>query len=297
MQETRRKRSETTRVQRAHLLVAIGVIGAFATFYNPSEDPIQLDVFWTASEPIYALLIHVVLFMAYIPAHLYTITAWTLPTETRLDKLHDLVLPFANLFLLLGSLPLVLMIILNIDFSALPSVRIAALQTTLFSQPISESVYPASNSFIILAVTPVSYILVEIIVFAYPAYRYARAFEENMSNIQTGSRSRRLHLSTGSSGDSARVTITNSNDQEVSGEDIKLEIDTPRGVIVEDVRHATEADSGYRLVDDLAPDESIRLPIELGEIPGVKYDDYRGEEVEVDVFIHGEKTSTERFTL
>jgi len=306
IQDARKKRSEITRVQRAHLIVAIGVVSAFATLYTPPEGPFQFNVFWASQEPIYALLLHAVLFMIYIPTHLYTITVWTLPTEAKLDKIHDLVLPFANLFLLMGSLPLVLLLILKVD---LPSFSIstqqifsypsglAPLLTVLFDQSISESVYLSSNSLLTVAATPVTYILIEIIVFAYPAYRYARAFEKNMSKIQTGSKSRRLSLGTGSSGDSARVTITNSNDQEVPGQDIKLEIETPRGVVVDDVRHATEVDSGYLLLDDLGPEESLRLPIEIDTIPGVKYDDYRGKEVEVVVFIKGNKTSTERFTL
>jgi hypothetical protein len=99
------------------------------------------------------------------------------------------------------------------------------------------------------------------------------------------------------SGESAKVRITNSSDQEVQGEYVKLQIDTPRGVEVENVRHATETDSGYRLIDNLEPGESIRIPLVLNPIPGIKYEDYRGEVVNVEVFINGEKESTEQFKL
>lgn len=279
IEESRRKRSEVTRVQRAHLIVALSVIGSFVTLYTSSDGPFQLQFLWTTRDPIYALLIHAVLFMIYVPTHLYLITTWTLPAETKLDAIHDLVLPFVNLFLLLGSLPLVLLIALDLDFLS-----------------ILENIRLLSDSSILL-INPISYILMEIVVFTCPAYKYAKAVEKNMSDIQTGSKSRRLHLSAGPSGDSARVTVTNNSDHEVAGEDIRLEIETPRGVIVEDIRHTKETDSGYELLDDLESRDSVRLPIELGEIPGVKYNDYRGSEVKVDILINGEQVSTEKFTL
>lgn len=306
LQESRQQFSKIKRVQRAHLMVAIGVVGAFATLYDLPDGSLQLSVFWTSNNPMYPLMIHAILFMVYIPAHLHMITVWSLPMEGRWDKIHELVLPFANLFLLLGSLPLVLLIILGLD---VPSLEISIQQ--ILSYPpeleillfilvnywISEGVSLFSENITLIVATPTNYILGEIIVFAYPAYRYAKAYEQNMSKIQTGSKSRRLSLSTGSSGDSARIRITNSNSQEVSGENIKLEIDTPDGVEVQNVRHATEDGSGYILHDDLEPNESIRIPIELENIPGVKYEYYRGEEVKVEIFIDGERTSTERFTL
>lgn len=74
IEEKWRKSSEITRVQRAHLIVAVGVVGAFATLYTLPEEPFQFDVFWTSQDPIYALLIYVILFLIYIPIHLYTIT-------------------------------------------------------------------------------------------------------------------------------------------------------------------------------------------------------------------------------
>lgn len=139
--------------------------------------------------------------------------------------------------------------------------------------------------------------LIEVIVFAYPAYRYARAVEETMSKIQTGSKSRRLRINTGPSSDSARVTITNPTGQKISGEEIRLKIDTPWGIEVDNVEHATKTDSGYTLTDDLDSEDDIPIPIRLDVVPGVKYDEYQGEEIKVEVFMGEEYTSTERFVL
>lgn len=260
--------SEVRRVQRAHLIVAIGVVSAFATLYSAPQGGISIASFWSSNEPIYPLLVHSCLFLVYIPIHLYTITLWSLSSETWADQLHEFFLPFSNLILLCGSLPLILFVILDLNLS-----------------------------YRWVKLNAVTYIIAEAIVLYYPAIKHAEAFKETMSEIQTDSKSRRIRVSTRPSGDSPRVRVKNNSDEKIAGENIELRIETPESIEIENVVHATKSGSGYILHDDIDADDFARIPIKIDPLPTAKYDDYRGENVTVDILFNGEKASTEQFKL
>lgn len=236
--QQKEKKNEIRRVERAHLIVAIGVASAFIGLFSstPANFKPGACLIGRQSDLVCALGINAFFSMLYIPAKLVTITIRPLPLAEDLEDLNDLVLPFVHVMVFIGSIPLIILLLFgfNLSFKGLAP----------------------------------SYFIIQFLLLFIPASRYAKQYEKTMGRIEAATTNRRVLITSGFTGDAGRLILTNTTNEAIPPSEIEIQAKSvPQGIEI-NIGQTVDRNGHWELIDELGPNETRPLPVHTEMVPG-----------------------------